>query len=203
MRARRFDLPRPWSLNAHFAMLLMLLVSGASASEPCDHLTDTAIGAALGQPDDVYNLAVDFYTGNCVYQDYKNAALLWEKVVAATGDLSAKNNLGYLLSEGMGVAKDEARAQELWADAAVQGHAEAQFHLGIALFNGYGVPRDQARGLAWVLSAIEAAVNLPGVGGGPEVEATARAEKARMLKAAPGLEASARELIGSLGIRRK
>lgn len=187
----------------YIVMLLLFSTFSASAAEPCEDLADTAIGAALGNPEATYLLAVEFFTGQCVHQDYKNAAQLWERVLVDTDNLSAKNNLAYLLSEGLGVPKDEVRAVELWTDAAQRGHAEAQFHLGSAMFNGYGVAKDQVRGLAWVLNAVDAAVNLPQVGGGPEVEATARAEKARMLKAAPELEASAQAMIGSLGIRRK
>lgn len=190
-------------MNYIVAALLLLCSFGTRAGEPCEELADTAIGAALGDTDATYRLAVEFFTGQCLHQDYANAALLWERVVAATGDVSATNNLGYLLSEGKGVPRDEVRAVELWSDAARRGHAEAQFHLGSALFNGYGVAKDQARGLAWVMSAVDTAVKLPQVGGGPEVEATARAEMTRMIAAGPGLEASALALVGSLGILRR
>jgi len=180
-------------------LLLLLLPACSHAEDPCADLASTAIGAALEDPTDTYNLAVDFYTGKCVAKDYGKAAKLWERA-AASGVTSAKNNLGYLLSEGLGVKQDQPRAAALWLEAAKAGHAESQVHLGNALFYGYGVPMDQARGLAWVLLATQSAADTPGTGGGPAVLEQAQDEQAKMLKVAPELESAAKALIGQLGV---
>jgi len=109
-------------------LLSLLLVPGfASAEDQCGSLLNTAMGAALEDPTDTYNLGVEFYTGKCVEKSYEKAAKLWGRA-AASGDTSAKNNLGYLLSEGLGVTQDQARAAQLWLEAAQAGHAESQAH---------------------------------------------------------------------------
>ncbi|GAB3361966.1 tetratricopeptide repeat protein [Lysobacter tyrosinilyticus] len=180
---------------------LLLLPACSRADDPCADLTDTAIGAALEDPTDTYNLAVEFYTGKCVEKDYGKAAKLWERA-ASSGVTSAKNNLGYLLSEGLGVKKDETRAAALWLEAARVGHAESQVHLGNAFFYGYGVPKDQVRGLAWVLHAAQAAVDDPDTGGGPAVLKQAQDEQAQMLKVAPELLEPAKAFIERLGVAR-
>ena len=182
-------------------LLLLPACARAESEDPCGDLAETAIGAALEDPTDTYNLAVEFYTGKCVEKNYEKAAKLWERA-AASGLTSAKNNLGYLLSEGLGVKKDEARAAALWREAAVAGHAESQVHLGKALFHGYGVPKDQTRGLAWVLHAVQSAADNPDVGGGPAVLELARDEQGEMLKTAPELLESAKLLVGQLGVAR-
>jgi len=184
-----------------FWLCLFLLPACSRAEDPCDDLADTAIGAALEDPTETYNLAVEFYTGKCVEKNYEKAAKLWERAATA-GVISAKNNLGYLLSEGLGVKKDETRAAALWFEAARAGHAESQVHLGSALFYGYGVPKDQARGLAWVLNAAQSAADDPDTGGGPAVLELANNEQANMLKAAPELLESAKTLVGQLGVVR-
>jgi hypothetical protein len=180
---------------------LLLLPACSRAEDPCADLAETAIGAALEDPTDTYNLAVEFYTGKCVDKDYEKAAKLWERA-SVFGVISAKNNFGYLLSEGLGVRKDEARAAALWLEAAQAGHAESQVHLGNALFYGYGVSKDQVRGLAWVLHAVQSATDDPDTGGGPAVLKTARNEQTKMLRAAPELLEPAKALLGQLLVAR-
>ena len=183
------------------AWLLAALLAACSREQDdaCASLADTAAGAALGDAVDAYNLGVEFYKGKCVGKNYASAATMWEKA-AAGGVVSAKNNLGYLLSEGLGRRKDDARAVALWREAAQAGHAESQVHLGNAIFHGYGVPKDEATGLAWVLRAIDSATRHPEIGGGPAVLEAARDEKSRMLAAAPTLLQTAADRAADLQI---
>lgn len=160
---------------------LALPSAAAEPADPCAPLVHTAIAAALGQPADTYNLAVEFYTGQCVTQNHENAAILWEKA-AASGIVAAKNNLAFLFYQGLGVPKDSARAVALWSEAAQAGHVEAQLHLGDALFYGDGAPKDQVRGLAWVLLAAERAEAAVEPGAGPELIEMAREGKAELLR---------------------
>jgi len=179
---------------------LILLPACARAGDECASLTNTAVGAALGDPTETYNLAVAFYTGKCVEKNYGRAAVLWEKA-AAKGVISAKNNLGYLLSQGLGVREDDARAVAFWREAAIAGHAESQVHLGTAMFDGIGVPQDQVTGLAWVLRGVDSSTRYPDIGGGAEVLRMAQKEKARMLATAPLLLDAATERSASLELK--
>lgn len=185
------------------AIWIMFLFLTACARAPsgndCGGLRDTAIGAALQDPKDTYNLGVAFYKGKCVEKSYSKAAQLWERSSKA-GVVSAKNNLGYLLSEGLGVEKDDARAVTLWREAAKQNHAEAQVHLGNAYFYGYGVPQDRVLGLAWILQAETSARTVQEVGGGVEVAVMARDQEQKMLRLTPGLAKQAQALVDHLGV---
>jgi TPR repeat protein len=50
---------------------------------------------------------------------------------ALKGDPDAQYNLAYLYENGLGVPKDEARALELYQQAADQGHSAAQSNLKV------------------------------------------------------------------------
>lgn len=192
-------------MSMFIALSFALAASAAPSTDKCSELSDVAIGAALGDSTDTYNLAVKFYTGECVKKSYESAANLWQKAASA-GVIPAMNNLGYLLSEGLGVKQDQARAAALWLEAAQAGHSESQIHLGNALFHGYGVPQDRARGLAWILFASESAKHRaddPDGGGGPEITAMAEKEKTAMLEIDPSILESAAALVGHLGVSRQ
>lgn len=166
---------------------LLLLSSPVLAEDTCSDLQDTALGAALDDTTDLYNLGVAFYMGRCVEKSYRKAAGLWEKAANA-GVVPAKNNLGYLLFEGLDVQQDQRRAVALWTEAAVAGHSEAQVHLGNALFHGDGVEADRVQGLAWILYAIDSAKRRPDDpdgGGGEDIVRMAEAQKAEMVAIAP------------------
>lgn len=185
--------------------ILLALLAACSRTQTghgCAGLSDTAIGAALQNPGDTYNLGVEFYRGKCVEKNYGKAARLWE-LASKEGVVSAKNNLGYLLSEGLGVKQDQKRAAALWLEAARQNHAEAQVHLGNAYFHGYGVPEDRALGLAWVLQAETSARTAPEIGGGDAVSEMARDQAREMQHLAPGLTKQAQALVGHLGVEQE
>ena len=55
--------------------------------------------------------------------------------------------------EGLGVARDDARANELFEAAARQGLVQAQINLGLRLLEGTGSPADPVRGFAWLEKA--------------------------------------------------
>ena len=89
-------------------------------------------------------------------QDYQQAAAQWS-VAADAGDALAMNNLGFLLSSGMGVEKDQPRAFELWKAAAAAGVAESQFYLGYSFENGVAVAQDLGVAYAWYQCAAQSA----------------------------------------------
>jgi TPR repeat protein len=111
---------------------------GACASPPAAH--------------SAYNAGVAAYRT----KDYATARTEWQEA-ASTGDASAKNNLGYLLSEGLGGERDQAAAVRLWTEAAKQGHSEAALHLGGAFKDGNGVPKSDIEAFAWYSCAVASA----------------------------------------------
>jgi len=96
-----------------------------------------------------YNSGVYAYRA----KDYVTARVEWQKS-AASGNADAMNNLGYLLSEGLGGERDEAAAAELWTTAARQGEPEAAWHLGQAYRSGRGVPKTEIEAYAWYRCAV-------------------------------------------------
>jgi tetratricopeptide (TPR) repeat protein len=104
-----------------------------------------------------YNKGVNAYRIN----DYSTARGHWSKAVEQ-GEVSAMNNLGYLLFEGLGGQPDVAHALALWRRAASLGHSEAQWHLGEAYERGKGVQPDLKEAYAWYRCAISSAQAAPG-----------------------------------------
>ena len=96
-----------------------------------------------------YNLGVDAYR----VKDYAAARLHWSKAVDEQ-ELSAFNNLGYLLYYGLGGEPDTTRAVVLWLKAARDGHSEAQWHLGRAFEDGEGTKQSTIEAYAWYRCAV-------------------------------------------------
>jgi len=113
-------------------------VLGACASPTAEH--------------SAYNAGVAAYR----IKDYATARTEWQEAASA-GDASAKNNLGFLLSEGLGGERDQAAAIRLWTEAATQGHSEAALHLGQAYKEGNGVPKSHIEAYAWFSCAVASA----------------------------------------------
>jgi uncharacterized protein len=68
---------------------------------------------------------------------------------AAHGYAPAMYALGWVYSDGRGVAKDEAIAFSWFQQAAEAGLATAQHMLGVCYAQGRGVDRDQEKALYW------------------------------------------------------
>ncbi len=68
---------------------------------------------------------------------------------AMAGDAKSQNTLGWMYSNGEGVAKDEVEAVKWLLRAASQGSPVAQCNLGICFEHGYGVPRNKVEAYAW------------------------------------------------------
>ena len=183
----------------------LLATTQVRAADDCDNLTDTAINAALDSPDSLYDLGVAFYVGECVKKDYSQAAILWRKA-ANLGVIPAKNNLGYLNSQGLGIPKNEAMAVQLWREAALAGHSESQVHLGEAIFHGNGIAANQVEGLAWILFAVESSTHRPDTpngGGGQAIHEMAKTSRDEMLIKAPLVLQPAEALKTSLPVHER
>ena len=105
--------------------------------------------AAAPSTESEYNQGVNAYR----VKDYVSARLHWAKAVEEH-ELSALNNLGYLLYYGLGGNADESRAVQLWTQAAELGHSESQWHLGYAYQDGTGTAQDLSRAYAWYRCAV-------------------------------------------------
>ncbi len=99
-----------------------------------------------------YDDGVDAYRS----KNYQLARELWAKAIDS-GEISALNNLGYLLYFGLGGERDQARAIGLWKQAASQGHSESQWHLGKAHEDGTAVNKSLIEAYAWYRCSIASA----------------------------------------------
>jgi hypothetical protein len=167
-----------------FLLLPLVLFMGAcgGASGGADRpneLADLALAAATGDSVAQYDLAVAYFRGEKVAQDYSKAAALW-RPLAERGHPEANNNLGYLTYYGYGVPEDPAAAVLLWRRAIALGVAESSFHLGHAFLQGRGIPRDSIEGYARIRAAeLLAAASADSVD--HEVAAMARAEILKLI----------------------
>ena len=80
--------------------------------------------------------------------DYQTALTLWEKA-AKNGNALAKNNLGSMYLNGIGVKKDTHKAFTFFQDAAASGITEALYNLGIMYGNGIGVEKNIDKALVF------------------------------------------------------
>jgi hypothetical protein len=122
-------------MRAYLVALLFVLALVACASQPTS--------------ESAYNRGVSAYRA----KDYAAARTHWSEAVAG-GDVSALNNLGYLLYYGLGGAPDQQQAVGLWRRAAERGHSEAQWHLGAAFQEGKALPQSNVEAYAWYRCAI-------------------------------------------------
>ena len=81
--------------------------------------------------------------------DYALSHSHWQ-ALAQAGDPEAQIALAGLLSQGLGVAADPAKAAAWYRQAARQGAAMAQLNLGDLYARGRGVPRDLVKAYAWL-----------------------------------------------------
>lgn len=97
-----------------------------------------------------YHSKTDFLAG---FGRSLEAATQWARRSADQGYPLGQEALGAIYLNGQGVAKDGAKAAELFQQAAKQGFPAAQAWLGFMYISGKGVPADQNKGLAWFRKA--------------------------------------------------
>jgi TPR repeat protein len=107
---------------------------------------------ASASSDVPYNKGVDAFKA----KKYDEAFRHWSEA-ASHGNVSALNNLGFLLYRGHGVPKDQEAAIDLWRTAAYAGHPESQWHLAEAYEFGAGVKKDRSRAYGWYQCAVASA----------------------------------------------
>ena len=82
-------------------------------------------------------------------------AVHWLTLAAEAGDLTAQNNLGVILEQGKGVARNLVEAARWYRLAAAAGDKVAQNNLGVLYRDGLGVDKDEAEALAWFQKSAE------------------------------------------------
>jgi TPR repeat protein len=92
--------------------------------------------------------------GTGIAQDLGLAVHWYCKAVEA-GNARGMNNLAILLSDGLGVPKDEEQARDLWRRSAALGHVNAMANLAFSYLQSESAKRDQKQGLAWMERAAE------------------------------------------------
>ncbi|MCC6471959.1 MAG: SEL1-like repeat protein [Alphaproteobacteria bacterium] len=152
--------------------------------------------AAKGVALAVYKMGVIYLLGdNAVGRDYAKA-LYWYQRAAALGVARAQNDIGYMVENGFGIAKDPKRAADWYRIAGEQGWGKAQVNLGRMYESGSGVPQDLKEALYWYRLAADSTLEEDRAAGRARVEAIrkrvettqiaevdARANKWRMLAA--------------------
>lgn len=103
-----------------------------SAKESCDPKDQGLV------PDPMHPAHL-FYVGTCNYRnkDYEEAAKLWRTLANLENvepkyhelQVSAHNNLGYLLFFGYGLVENKTEALDHWNKAISLGHTESEYHL--------------------------------------------------------------------------
>ena len=104
--------------------------------------------AEQGDASAQYSLALMYYSGEGVVQNYKEA-VKWYRLAAEQGLARAQYNLGNAYYKGEGVVQDYKEAVKWYRLAAEQGQAGAQNNLALMYEDGEGVVQDFALAHMW------------------------------------------------------
>ena len=105
---------------------------------------------------DINDVAYQNSQGAFYYNEKNYAeAIEWYRKAAEQGDASGQANLGYMYSNGFGVAKDYAEAIKWYRKSAEQGDAVGQVNLGFMYRYGYGVKQDYTEAAKWYRKSAE------------------------------------------------
>jgi TPR repeat protein len=129
-------------------VLIALICLLNSVSVAADEFSDTKALADQGDAQAQFNLALMYYEGEGVPQDYAEA-IKWFRKGAEQGLAAAQYNLALMYYEGEGVPQDYAEAIKWFRKAAEQGLAAAQFTLALMYATGQGVPQDYVESYVW------------------------------------------------------
>ena len=99
-------------------------------------------------PESLNIIGGSYLRGTHVPQNYIQAKK-WLSLAAEQGHVAAKNDLAYILYNGLGGERDYRKALELYEQAALRGDVLAQANAGLMHATGTGTATDRARGYAW------------------------------------------------------
>jgi uncharacterized protein len=103
-----------------------------------------------------YSFADQLEEGKTAFikREYRKAyALLLP--LAEGGDTFAQTNVGYMLSQGLGVGKNEKEAIKWYEKAALKGDSNAQFNIGSMCETGRGIKQNYEKALEWYSKSAE------------------------------------------------
>lgn len=100
-----------------------------------------ARAAKKGHGASQYELALAYYDGDVLDQDYQ-AAYYWYSKASEKGMPEAAYAMGLMHQLGKGVPVNQVKAMSLFAKASEQDHSEAQYLLALGYMSGVGVERD-------------------------------------------------------------
>jgi uncharacterized protein len=89
-----------------------------------------------------------------VRKEYQRAFVLLYPL-AEGGDAFAQTNIGYMLSQGLGVGKNEKEAIKWYEKAALKGDSNAQFNIGSMCETGRGIEQSYEKALEWYTKSAE------------------------------------------------
>lgn len=113
-----------------------------------------ARAAKKGHAESQYELALAYYDGDVVDQDYQ-AAYYWFSKASDKGFADASYAMGLMHNLGKGMPVNPGKAMTLFAKASELDHAEAQYVLGIGYFTGVGVERDYEVARSWLKKSMQ------------------------------------------------
>ncbi|MGV8998342.1 MAG: tetratricopeptide repeat protein [Parvibaculaceae bacterium] len=152
----RFDLRLLFS--ALFAFVLMSSVSPSDASifgVSFSGAAEAAPATVLPNPKDIpppqselFRRGVEAYDKG----DFETAFKIWLPL-AQQADLAAMRNVGLMLREGKGTARDPKRALWFYEEAGSKGYTLAQINAAFMHLNGDGVPKDPEAAAFWFHAA--------------------------------------------------
>ncbi len=129
--------------------------AGVNAAQNGDFeiaLQEFTEAAELGLDLAQYNLAILYFTGQGVEQNYETA-FSWTKAAAEQGHVNAQLNLGALYYNGTGTESDFKQALQWYTAAAESQQSEAQYNLATMYENGEGTEPDLVRAHFWASAA--------------------------------------------------
>ena len=110
--------------------------------------------AQKGDENALISLAIAYYEGNGIKQDYKRAIECYKKA-AGFGHEIAQCDLAYMYKMGQGTPKDMKQAVYWYTKSAELGFGDAQLELGVLYHNGDGVKQDFEKSLYWYKKAAD------------------------------------------------
>lgn len=102
----------------------------------------------------VTSLAIAYYEGYGVEQDYAKALECYQKAAELGYDV-AQCDLAYMYKTGKGTPKDMEKAFYWYMKSAEQGFSDAQLELGVLYHNGTGVKQDYMKSYYWYKKAAD------------------------------------------------
>ena len=142
----KFDLRYFWRVPASWALAALLLASSAAFAAPA---------TVLPNPNDIpppqserFQQGVDAYDKG----DFDTAFKIWLPL-AQQADLAAMRNVGLMLREGKGTARDPKRALWFYEEAGSKGFTLAQVNAAFMHLNGDGVPKNPEAAAFWFHAA--------------------------------------------------